>query len=126
MTSLVIPSSAVHEWNAYEECGVLILGLRCGPEAGIGSVIFQIDGEGSDQQRDAWGMYAELDEIGHYAVHRFSFDRTACRLDVEFAPQAFGDIESLSATLPPIDVSKIAMVIRMAATFDAYPPRRLA
>lgn len=121
MEAVTIPESWVREWNAYVEAGVLVLGIRCAPAAQIESIIFQIDLEDSNQRSECMGMYAELDEIGRYAVERFIFDPSLHQLDVALAANAFAGVASIIVQLPSRGPTHL--VSRMADVFRQYPRR---
>lgn len=125
MTQHVIPSAAVEEWRAYEEFGVLVLGIRLAGSAPVAhSLIFQIDLEGSAQREDAWGMHSEIDDQSGYNISRFTFDQPEARLDIEFDGTTSSLPRALAIYLPPSDQAQIDLLRKMSETFRTYPGRR--
>jgi len=120
----LIASNAVKEWDAYEELGVLVLGIRLdGSLSPFESIIFQIDVEGSEQRRDAWGMCVVTDGETSYSVRRFDCDLSQASVYVEF-DEGLRHREALNILLPGGDDAQLGLVARMAAVHRAYPVRR--
>lgn len=120
----MITSDAVQEWRAYEEAGILVLGIRLNELAApISTLVFQIDREGTDQRQDAWGMSAEIDGATTYSVRNFDFDEAKHCVRVEFDEGA-SNLNPLQILLPHAEDTQSALVAIMAETQRSYPPRR--
>ncbi len=118
-----IAESSIADVGIYEENGAIVFGVSAKQEWPFHALILQIDTDESDQRRDAWGMYAEVDGEGAYdAVEGFDFDqRTAVLRIVLRAPSlatARPLLVHLAAVFGPEDRFLLA---RMVQTFKAYP-----
>jgi hypothetical protein len=124
MSRLVVRASGIAECGAYREAGVIVFGVRVAAGAPFESVIFQIDEADSDQRRDQWGMYAEVDGNGHYgAVSQFDFDPRNRLLDITLQPKIIINTAAMSFQLPDDCASDVmVLVARMATLFRDYPP----
>ena len=121
MTNVLIAAESVCEFGAYEELGVLVAGFRS--DTAVSSLILQIDTPDSDLRSDAPGMYAEINDVGHYgAVRQFAFDVATGRLEIGFVAGKSGGIDSISVTLPLSQDAKVKeLLVRMADLFASYP-----
>lgn len=111
------------EFGAYEEGGVLTLGLRAAG-APFESLIVQIDTPASDLRAERQGAFVELD--GRTAFYggllRLQLQSDGV-LEFGLDQSKSGGIETVRAQLPfPMRSETRDLVGRLIETFEAYPP----